>query len=61
MQENRSFDHYFGRLREAGVRGVRGLPRGASNPDTEGARVRAFHEDRYCIEDVAHSAVRGCP
>jgi len=55
MQENRSFDHYFGKLRDAGVRGVKGLPRSASNPTADGERVRAYHEDRYCIEDVAHS------
>jgi phospholipase C len=55
MQENRSFDHYFGRLRQAGVHAVRGLPGGASNPDADGRRVHAFHQDRYCIEDVAHS------
>jgi phospholipase C len=55
MQENRSFDHYFGRLPAAGHRRVRGLPRRAANRATDGARVRAFHEERYCIEDVAHS------
>jgi phospholipase C len=55
MQENRSFDHYFGRLPAFGHREVKGLPRRASNPDAEGRRVPAFHEERYCIEDVAHS------
>ena len=55
MQENRSFDHYFGRLPHFGHRRARGLPGGAANPDGDGRRVRAFHEERYCIEDVSHS------
>ena len=55
MQENRSFDHYFGRLPAFGHRKVKGLPRRASNPDADRTRVPAFHEERYCIEDVAHS------
>jgi phospholipase C len=55
MQENRSFDHYFGRLPAFGHRKVKGLPKKAANPTADGTRVPAFHEARYCIEDVAHS------
>jgi phospholipase C len=54
MQENRSFDHYFGRLPAAGHTDVDGLPSDASNPDANGEPVEAFHAERYCIDDVAH-------
>jgi phospholipase C len=50
MQENRSFDHYFGAMP-----GVDGIPTGASNPDGSGTPVMPFHTTEYCIEDVAHS------
>jgi len=55
MQENRSFDHYFGRLPAAGHDDVDGLPAGAANPDANGNPVEVFHADQYCIRDVAHS------
>jgi len=55
MQENRSFDHYFGRLPAFGHSRVKGLPRNAANPTADGTRVPAYHETRYCIEDVHHS------
>jgi phospholipase C len=54
MQENRSFDHYFGRLPAAGHSDVDGLPPEASNPDAQGNPVFAFHTSRYCITDVEH-------
>ncbi len=50
MQENRSFDSYYGTMP-----GVEGLPDGASNPRADGTPVPSFHADEYCIEDVAHS------
>ena len=50
MQENRSFDHYFGTMP-----GVDGIPDGASNPDADGVPVSAFHAEDYCIRDVSHS------
>ena len=50
MQENRSFDHYFGAMN-----GVDGLPTGASNPHDDGTPVAAFHTDAYCVEDPSHS------
>jgi phospholipase C len=50
LQENRSFDHYFGTMP-----GVDGIPMDASNPDTDGTPIEPYHETEYCIEDVAHS------
>ncbi len=50
MQENRSFDHYFGTMS-----GVEGFPDTYTNPDADGAPVAPFHETKLCIEDVAHS------
>ena len=55
MQENHSFDNYFGRLPAAGRRDVDGLPADASNPDTDGTPVPVFHQDRYCTADTDHS------
>jgi phospholipase C len=55
MQENRSFDHYFGRLPAAGHTDVDGIPANASNPDAQDQPVFAFHTQQYCMEDVAHS------
>jgi phospholipase C len=52
MQENRSFDHYFGRLPHTGQRHADGLPRGASNPDpTGGPAIGTFHQTRTCEAD----------
>jgi phospholipase C len=50
MQENRSFDHYFGTMP-----GVEGFPDSYSNPDANGTPVKPFHETQLCIKDVAHS------
>jgi phospholipase C len=57
MQENRSFDHYFGRLHFQGKRKSEGEPRDARNPDPGGgASVKAFHQRRYCeVADLDHS------
>jgi phospholipase C len=55
MQENRSFDHYFGRLPAAGHANVDGLPPGASNPDAMDVPVPSTHMDQYCVDDVSHS------
>ncbi len=54
MQENRSFDSYFGKLPAAGHADVDGLPAGASNPDADGTPVPAFHQTRYCTADTNH-------
>jgi phospholipase C len=52
MQENRSYDHYFGRLRKKS-----GPPRGSSNPDpTGGDPIKPFHTHLYCeVDDLDHS------
>lgn len=55
MQENRSFDSYFGRLPAAGKADVDGLSATATNPDANGAAVSVFHQTRYCTEDTNHS------
>ena len=52
MQENRSFDHYFGAM---GREDVDGLRDGMSNPDSAGASVEPFHETDLCTQDVTHS------
>jgi len=49
MQENRSFDHYFGTMP-----GVDGIPTDATNPDMDGAPVETFHTTDFCINDVRH-------
>jgi phospholipase C len=51
MQENRSFDHYFGKLTHGGVTVA---PEGVTNPDPTGAMVSRFHLDTYCVEDTSH-------
>lgn len=55
VQENRSFDHYFGKLND--YRAMRGLPRnvdglpdGASNPDLDWNPVPAFPLITVCTE-----------
>lgn len=52
MQENRSYDHYFGRLRRAS-----GPPRGVTNPDPLGGEpIRTFRQPRFCeVADLPHS------
>ena len=55
MQENRSFDSYFGQLPAAGHPGVDGLPADAFNPDTKGVPQPAFHQVKYCTEDTNHA------
>jgi len=57
MQENRSFDHYFGRLRPRGKAAAEGPPEGASNPDPlGGAPIEPFRQKAACeVADVSHS------
>src|SRR5713101_4897232 len=59
MQENRSFDHYFGQLRTQGQTHIKRLPRNASNPDPTnptGPPISRFHQTRYCeVADLDHS------
>lgn len=54
MQENRSFDHYFGALPAAGHTDVDGFPDDAGNPDAAGNIVKPYHAKRYCVPDLPH-------
>jgi phospholipase C len=61
LQENRSFDHYFGKLndyRQSKGLGndIDGLPTDASNPSLDGTTtVNAFHFTTVCFENVTPS------
>ena len=61
IQENRSFDHYFGHLNAYRVRhglppDVDGTPADASNPAGNGAGIVApFHLTTQCLENVSPS------
>src|SRR5262245_9827733 len=57
MQENRSFDHYLGRLHFSGQPLVEPEPREAANPNPLGGDpIRAFHQRHYCeVADLDHS------
>lgn len=62
LQENRSFDNYFGQLnayRQAhglGASDVDGLPANASNPSVDGTtQIQAYHLNTVCIENVTPS------
>ncbi len=49
MQENRSFDSYFGTMP-----GVDGIPAGTTNPDGTNPAVASFHSTTYCTVDTNH-------
>src|SRR6266700_5294626 len=51
MQENRSFDHYFGMLAQRGQPDADGIPAGFSNPDALGRAVPAHHLASTCLHD----------
>jgi len=51
MQENRSFDHYYGFAPFAGRYGV---PRGYSQPDGNGGSVQPFHFTSLSTPDIGH-------
>jgi phospholipase C len=59
MQENRSFDHYFGQLHFQGQPEAEPLPSDASNPNPLNSSlppIRAFHKTSYCeVADLDHS------
>ena len=59
MQENRSFDSYFGQLHFEGQPHATAEPRHASNPDPtngDAPAIRAFHQTAYCeVADLNHS------
>jgi phospholipase C len=59
MQENRSFDHYYGRFAKyAGRTDIEVPPEGASNPDRSGpvssGKHLWQHAGHYCFLDTAH-------
>ena len=58
MQENRSYDHYFGQLHKQGQAASPREPK-SGNPDPtnpSGPPIRPFHQTAYCeVEDVDHS------
>ncbi len=51
MQENRSFDHYFGSLTHGGVNVP---PVDAANASAEGVVTTRYHETHYCVPDPPH-------
>ncbi|MBI3556010.1 MAG: hypothetical protein HY074_07090 [Deltaproteobacteria bacterium] len=57
MQENHSFDAYFGRLNESGYYEgqVDGLRPEMWNPDKQGKPVHPFHNKVLCVNDTAHT------
>jgi phospholipase C len=54
MMENRSFDHYFQKAKEAGM-DVDVAPDGFTNPDSEGKAIAPFHDTLHCFVDTSHS------
>ena len=57
MQENRSYDHYFGRLSSSGQPDADGFPPSYGNHDGAGRLVRPFHLRSTCVHgDPPHQA-----
>lgn len=55
MQENRSFDHLFGKLHDRGQPDTEGIPASYANPDLGGVSVAPFHATTTCISpDPGH-------
>ncbi len=56
IQENHSFDNYFGKLNQKKYYGseVDGISASHSNPDLNGSMVSAFHETTLCADDPEH-------
>ena len=61
LQENRSFDHYFGHLGDYwsangySAEPFDGEPADASNPGTDGSTVSAYHLSTTCVENPSPS------
>src|SRR5207244_2170360 len=57
MQENRSFDSYFGKLHVQGQPAATPEPLDAKNPNPSGGSpIHAYHKHRYCeVADLDHS------
>jgi phospholipase C len=54
MMENRSFDHYFQKLPEAGQPDVEVAPAEWTNPDVDGTPVAPARDTQRCFVDTAH-------
>ncbi|MRG95911.1 phospholipase C [Polyangium spumosum] len=54
MLENRSFDHYFQKLPEAGQSDVDVAPENYTNPDENGNPVAPFRDTQLCFVDTNH-------
>ncbi|MGZ3448252.1 MAG: phospholipase C [Polyangiales bacterium] len=54
MMENRSFDHYFAKLKDHGFTDVDVAPPDFSNPDKDGKPVPIFRDKQYCFVDTNH-------
>jgi len=54
MMENRSFDHYFSKLPQAGQTDVDVAPETFTNPDTDGTAVARYHDTEFCVRDPDH-------
>lgn len=54
MMENRSFDHYFQKLPEAGQPDVDVAPENYTNPDANGMPVALFRDSQLCVVDTNH-------
>jgi phospholipase C len=50
MQENRSFDHYFGKLATSGQPDAEAIPPTFQNPDAASQPVKPFHLASTCLE-----------
>jgi phospholipase C len=48
-QENRSFDHYYGKLSASGQPDAEGWPAGFTNPDKSGAPIAPMHLSSPCL------------
>jgi len=49
MNENRSFDHYFGKLASEGQPEAEGFPSTFSNKDRDGVVVKPYHASTTCL------------
>ena len=59
MQENRSFDQYFGHLPGNGQDDVDVPPANAANPAPSGPPIPWHHETAYCVSDTDHGWIAG--
>jgi phospholipase C len=50
-EENRSFDHFFGKLPQFGQPDVEGLPASYANPDLTNMSVASYHLTSGCLAD----------